>query len=424
MLPVQRLADVDVSAFTERSQALDPGIHETAARIVADVQKDGDAALLRFTNELDGVALDATFLAADAWAACADACPAHVQAAIRGNMARIEAFHALQVRGEETLQTAPGLTLGRRPVPFQVAGCYVPGGRASYPSSVLMTVVPAKLAGVERIVVATPPRPDGAVDPVVAFAAQAAGATDILLAGGAQAIAAMAHGTQTVPRADCIVGPGNAYVTAAKRIVGDRVWTDSPAGPSELLIIADGTANPAWIALDLMAQAEHDPDAQSILVATSDELAHGVAKELEARVPASARSDIVAASLRDHGAIMVAESMDAAVDFANRYAAEHLEIHTANPRDVLAGIRNAGSVFLGGETPVPLGDYGSGTNHVLPTMGFARIRGGLSVDDFRKWITWQEATPEGLAAVASDVATLARAEGLDGHADAVEARLP
>lgn len=424
MLTVQALTEAAAARFIDRAQAVDDAVLERAGAIVAEVRSEGDAALRRWTLQLDGVDLEQPFLDDEAWEAGASACPPEVQAAIDGNLARIQAFHALQTGAEQTLETAPGLTLGRRPVPHAVAACYVPGGRASYPSSVLMTVAPARIAGVERIIVVTPPRPDGTVDPAVLYAARAAGATDVLRAGGAQAIAALAHGTDGIPRADCIVGPGNAYVTAAKRIVGDAVGTDSPAGPSELLVLADASAQPVPIALDLIAQAEHDPDAQCILVTDDAALAAAVADELTARVPVADRADIVAASLRDHGALLVAESMDAAIDFTNAYAAEHLEIHTADPRATLARTRNAGSIFLGPHTPVPLGDYGSGTNHVLPTMGFARIRGGLAVDDFRKWITWQEATEAGLAAVASDVVTLARAEGLSGHAEAVAGRFP
>lgn len=423
MLTPQRLSEIDGDTLTERAAQLDPAVQERVAAIVADVASDGDDALRRWTLELDGCDMAEPFLADDAWSALADQCPAHVRTAIDGNMRRIEAFHRLQVAEEMTMEVEPGVRLGRRPVPHEVAACYVPGGRASYPSSVLMTVVPARLAGVNDIIVVTPPRADGSIDAAVAYAAQAAGATRILRAGGAQAIAALAHGTATIPRAQAIVGPGNAYVTAAKQLMSDRVSIDSPAGPSELLVLADGEADPTFIAADLVAQAEHDPDAQCILVTDSDALAARVAKELVAQVPAAKRTDIVAASLRDHGALLVADSMDEAIAFANAYAAEHLEIHTRDAQAVAARIQHAGSIFIGPHAPVPIGDYGSGTNHVLPTMGFARNRGGLSVDDFRKWVTWQDVTPEGLAAIADDVMALAEAEGLHGHADAVRRRL-
>jgi histidinol dehydrogenase len=421
--PVQRLADVEWRRFTERAQAVPDGVVRSVDAVLEEVRRGGDAALRRLTRRFDGCDLADPFLPKPEWDAAARDVPAPVRRAIRGNHARIRAFHALQVGSGQWLETAPGLRLGRRPVPLESVACYVPGGRASYPSTALMTVTPARLAGVRRIVVATPPRPDGSVDPAVLLAAKTAGATHILRAGGAQAIAALAFGTARIAPVQAIVGPGNAYVTAAKARVADRVRTDAPAGPSELLVVADGSASAGAIALDLMAQAEHDPDAQVILVATDRRLAQAVAGQLRRRVPEARRRAIIEASLRDHGAILVAQGLDEALEFANAYAPEHLGLVVRRPRDALARVRNAGSVFLGPDTPVSLGDYGSGTNHVLPTMGHAARRGGLAVDDFRKWITWQEASPRGLRAVADDVVAVARAEGLHAHADAVTGRL-
>ena len=423
MLTPQRLGTVDRTRFIDRARGLDPQVQQRAHAIVRDVTANGDDALRRWTKELDGCDLPDPFLAKTAWDDLAAQCPADVQQAIQGNLSRIEQFHARQVGRPDEVEVAPGVHLGRRAVPHQVAACYVPGGRASYPSSVIMTVIPARLAGVPRILVVTPPQADGTIDPAVAYAARFAGATDILLAGGAQAIAACANGTKRVPRADCIVGPGNAYVTAAKAMVATRVWTDAPAGPSELLVLADGTADPAFIASDLVAQAEHDPDAQCLLVTDSNDLAAAVATELAAQTAMAERKDIITRSLLDHGALLVADSMAEAIRFADDYAAEHLEVQCKDARAVADRIRNAGSIFIGPYAPVPLGDYGSGTNHVLPTMGNARIRGGLSVEDFRKWVTWQEVTASGLAAIADDVITLADAEGLHAHADAVRRRL-
>jgi histidinol dehydrogenase len=423
MLVPQALADVAWERFTRRAQAVDPKVEAAARGILAEVRSGGDAALRSLTKRFDKADLQDPLLGEAEWDAAARSVPAGLRRALRQNHRRIRAFHALQVGGEQRLESAPGLRLGRRPVALDAVACYVPGGRASYPSTVLMTVTPAKLAGVRRIVVATPPRPDGSVDPVVLAAARIAGATEVLRAGGAQAIAALAYGTPSIPAVQAIVGPGNAYVTAAKAQVAHLVRTDAPAGPSELLIVADGTARPEEVALDLLAQAEHDPDAQVLLVATSRRLAEAVAAELEARVPRQERAAIIAASLRDHGALLVAKDLAEALRFSDAYAPEHLTLMVRQPRAALARVRNAGSVFLGRHAPVSLGDYGSGTNHVLPTMGHAALRGGLCVDDFRKWLTWQEATPAGLRAVAGDVVRVARAEGLHAHAEAVAQRI-
>lgn len=422
---VQDLAAVDWARFTQRAQAVPAEVQEKARAIVADVRAKGDDALRRLTLQLDGCDLADPFLPPREWAAAARSVPAPVRQAIDENLGRIRRFHALQAGKEQTVTTAPGVRLGRRPVPLEAVACYVPGGRASYPSTVLMTVVPAVVAGVRRIVVATPPRKDGTVDPVVLYAAKAAGATHVLRAGGAQAIAALAHGTARVARVQAIVGPGNAFVTAAKQLVAAEglVRTDAPAGPSELLVVADATARPAEVALDLLAQAEHDPDAQVLLVATSRRLAEQVRSELAARLPRHPRKAVVEASLRDHGALLVASGLPEALRFSEAYAPEHLTLMVRSPRAALAKVRNAGSVFLGRHAPVSLGDYGSGTNHVLPTMGHAALRGGLSVEDFRKWVTWQEVTAAGLRRIGPAVATLARAEGLAGHAEAVEERL-
>ncbi len=419
----QRLADIDADRFHQRAQQVPPEITEAAWRIIEEVRTGGDEALADLTEQLDGVRRDSPWLGDETWATLAAQCPVDVQAAIEGNLGRIRSFHQRQAGVEDRYEVVPGVTLGRRPVPYRSVACYVPGGRASYPSTVLMTVAPAAIAGVEDIIVVTPPQADGAIDAAVAYAAKAAGATRILLAGGAQAIAAVVLGTEAIAPVATVVGPGNAYVTAAKQILSDRVRIDSPAGPSELLVLADATADAEHVALDMLAQAEHDPDAQVILVTDDGALADAVGAALEHLVPVQARKDIIGASLRDHGAILVADDWDAAVAFADGYAAEHLEIISQDPHADLARIRDAGSVFLGPWAPVSLGDYGSGTNHVLPTMGFARLTGGLSVDQFQKWMTWQEATPAGLATIADDVTCLAEAEGLHAHAQAVRGRL-
>jgi histidinol dehydrogenase len=422
---VQALAEVAWGRFTQRAQAVPAEVLQSARQTLEQVRAGGDGALRALTKRFDGADLPDPFLGKAEWAKAARSVPADVRRAIDENLARIHRFHQLQAGKEQTVSTAPGVRLGRRPIPFQAVACYVPGGRASYPSTVLMTVVPAAIAGVQDIVVSTPPRKDGSVDPVVLYAAKAAGATRVLRAGGAQAIAALALGTAQVPRVQAIVGPGNAYVTAAKQLVAQAglVRTDAPAGPSELLVVADASARPDEVALDLLAQAEHDPDAQVLLVATSRKLAEAVRAELVARAPSHGRRAIVEASLRDHGALLVAKDLAEALRFCDEYAPEHLTLMVRDPRAAFAKVRNAGSVFLGRHAPVSLGDYGSGTNHVLPTMGHATLRGGLCVDDFRKWITWQDVTAAGLARIGPAVAAVARAEGLVGHAQAVEERL-
>jgi histidinol dehydrogenase len=424
-LPVRSLADIDWTRFTQRAQGVPQDVQDKARAIVESVRDQGDAALRRWSKSLDGVDLDDPFVSRAAWLAGIRQVAPDVRKAVDENLARIVAFHKLQAGKEQRLTVAPGVKLGRRPVPFEAVGCYVPGGRASYPSTVLMTVTPARIAGCRTILVATPPRKDGTVDPVVLYAAKAAGATHVLRAGGAQAIGALAYGTDRVPRVGAIVGPGNAYVTAAKQLVAASglVHTDAPAGPSELLVVADRSAKADEVALDLLAQAEHDPDAHVLLVSTDASLAAKVRGELVARLPDSSRRPIIEASLRDHAAILVAKDLAEALRFADEHAPEHLTLMVKDPQRALARIRNAGSVFLGRHAPVSLGDYGSGTNHVLPTMGHARVRGGLSVEDFRKWITWQEVSPAGLRRIGPAVATLARAEGLVAHAEAVERRL-
>lgn len=419
MMPILPLESPEASPFFDRAPAYHAGVQAVVRRIYASIQADGDEAVRAFCEEFDGAA-PADFFVSDAeWSAGAKQVPKELRDAIDNNLARIQAFHQLQAKNIE-LEVMPGLTLGQNQVPYARVACYVPGGRAAYPSTVLMTATLAHIAGVKDIIIATPPGPDGAIPPAVLYAAKAAGAHRILRVGGAHAIAALALGTKSIPRAQAIVGPGNQYVTAAKETA--TCHTDAPAGPSELLIIADESANPARAALDLIAQAEHDPDAQVLLVTTSHTFAELVQSELATRAPRAARADIVLAAL-ENGAILLAGSLADAVEASNRYAPEHLTIMTQNPKALLLNITAAGSVFLGHHTPVTLGDYGSGTNHVLPTMGQAAIRGGLRVEDFCTTISWQEATPESLRTIASDMTILADAEGLHGHADAVRGRL-
>lgn len=425
MLNIQDVTPDLLEAWRDRGASPDPSVHDAARDILAQVRGGGDAALLALTERLDGATLDELRLPDTQWDALADQVPGSLRAALKANMERIETFHRPQAPEPYEVETAPGVRAGRRAVPHAVAACYVPGGRASYPSTVLMTVPLARLAGAQRILVLTPPRKDGSIDPAVAYAARLAGATDIYRIGGAQAVGAVAYGTGSVPRAGVLVGPGNAYVTAAKSLVASegRLWTDAPAGPSELLVIADEGADPDKVAWDLLAQAEHDPDAQVVLVTTSRDLAQGVVERLDTMVGHEPRADIIRPSLADNARIVVAADLEAAVEAADAYAGEHVEVHTRDAAEVAARLRHAGSIFIGPHAPVSLGDYGAGTDHVLPTMGQARIRGGLSVTDFVKWVTWQEVTTDGLAGIAEDVVAVAEAEGLSAHASAVTRRL-
>jgi histidinol dehydrogenase len=319
-------------------------------------------------------------------------------------------------------EIAPGVTVGQKTVPIESVGAYVPGGRASYPSSALMNIIPAKVAGVSRIAVCTPPKADGSITPLTLVAADRAGADEIYKLGGAQAIAAMGLGTESVPRVQKIVGPGNVYVTAAKMILRGSVEIDFPAGPSEVFILADRSADPGAIAADMIAQGEHDPRSISVLVALDDLLASAVIEELSIQVAVAARKEIIEQSL-EHSAVLVADDMDQAVDFCNAFAPEHLEIITRDPMDVFRHIQNAGSVFLGKFTPVAAGDYASGTNHVLPTTGYAGTFSGLNVDHFTKKISVQMITDEGLLGLEDTIITLAEAEGLKAHAESVRRRL-
>ncbi len=334
----------------------------------------------------------------------------------------IEKFHRAQVPEEWSIEVDEGVNAGQIIRPLEKVGCYIPGGRAVYPSTILMTVIPAKIAGVSRIICCTPPQPDGSVNDVVLAAAKVAGATEIYKVGGAQAVAAMAYGTETIPQVDKIVGPGNIFVTAAKKMVYGHVDIDFPAGPSEVLIIADETADPDYIAMDMMAQSEHDPNAASVLVTTSETVAKTVDRIIEDQLNLMERADIISQSLDKYGLIAVTKTIDEAIKFSNDYAPEHLIIMTHEPENILKKINNAGSIFLGKLTPVSAGDYGSGTNHVLPTSGCARMYSGLSAESFLKKPTVQKLTEKGVLNIKDMIITLAEYEGLYAHAKSFKKR--
>ena len=398
---------------------------ESAARGIIDaVRRRGDAALLDYTRKFDRLELTAERLRLDddAFAEAERAVPAAALEALRFAKARIENFHRRQMPEDDRYTDDLGVELGLRWTAIEAVGLYVPGGTAAYPSSVLMNAIPASVAGVERIVL-TFPTPDGIVNPLVLMAARLAGVDEVYRVGGAQAVAALAYGTETIRPVAKIVGPGNAYVAAAKRLVFGQVGIDMIAGPSEVLVVADGDNDPDWIAADLLAQAEHDTAAQAILVTDSAALADHVAGAVENQLKTLPRAETAAASWRDHGAIIVVGSLAAAMELANRVAPEHLELAVAEPEALLLRVRNAGAVFLGRYTPEVIGDYVGGPNHVLPTARSARFSSGLSVYDFLKRTTLLKLGPVELHALAGPAITLAEAEGLDAHARSVAIRL-
>jgi histidinol dehydrogenase len=399
-------------------------VDQIAAGIIAEVQARGDAAVIDCTQRFDRLTLTPETLrvTADEIAAAVKACPPEALAALRFAHQRITAFHERQRPADWRGTDAAGVESGWRWTAIEAVGLYVPGGTASYPSSVLMNAVPAKVAGCPRIVMVAP-SPDGALNPLVLAAADMAGVDEIYRIGGAQAVAALAHGTDTIRPVAKIVGPGNAYVAAAKRRVFGTVGIDMIAGPSEVLVLADATANPDWVAADLLAQAEHDVSAQSILITDSAELAREVERAVEAQLATLPRREIAGKSWADFGTIILADSLDQTIPLVDRLAPEHLEIATSDPERLAGLIRNAGSIFLGHHTPEAIGDYVGGPNHVLPTARSARFSSGLGVLDFMKRTTLLKCGPESLRALADAAIALGEAESLQAHARSVAIRL-
>lgn len=416
------LLDDDLRLLLSRQVGIQDVLHNVS-EIITEVASEGDKALFKYTEKFDGAKLESLRVTQEEIAGAYEAVDEDLMDSLRQAAENIFAFHDEQRERDFWLtEVTPGVLVGQKVVPLESVGAYVPGGRASYPSSALMTVIPAKVAGVPRIVVCSPPASDGQINPLTLVAADMAGADEIYKLGGVQAIAAMAFGTESIDRVHKIVGPGNVYVTAAKLLVREAVEIDFPAGPSEVLIIADRTANPGVVASDMIAQAEHDPSSMAVLVTTDELMAQAVAEEMYIQAEAAARKEIVKQSL-EHCAILVASGLEEAVDFSNAFAPEHLEIITANPMEVLEEIQNAGSIFLGSFTPVAAGDYASGTNHVLPTSGYARVFSGLNVDHFTKKMTVQLISEDGLGALKNSIVPLAEAEGLFAHAESVKRRL-
>ena len=414
------------SAFLGRNRDSDENVDRVAAEIIADVRARGDAALIDYTLKFDRFKTDAAGLRisdADRKAAAAKV-PANQREALAFAASRIEVFHRAMLPKDVEFTDATGTRLGARYRPIDAVGVYVPGGLAAYPSSVLMNIVPAKVAGVKRIVMVVP-TPDGVLNPLVMLAAGIAGADEIWRIGGAQAVAALAYGTPSIKPVDKIVGPGNAYVAAGKRRVFGQVGIDLIAGPSEILVVADKQNDPAWIAADLLSQAEHDASSQSVLIAADKAFADAVAKAVEAELKTMPRANIAGASWRDNGAIITVPDLAACAAIVDRIAAEHVELAMEMPaaEALSQKINHAGAIFLGRHTPEAIGDYVAGTNHVLPTSRAARFSGGLGVGDFLKRTSIVACTPEALAALGPAAMTLAEAEGLDAHGRSVSIRL-
>ncbi len=415
------------AALQQRPQAeSNAAILARAGEIFDDVARRGDQALRQYAAQLDGVPDLADLRVSPAeLAAGAAQVPAPLQAAIRQARQNIEAFHAAQrpAEVEAVVETMPGVRCWRRSVAVPRVGLYIPGGSAPLFSTLLMLGIPAKLAGCREIVLCTPPgRGEGRIAPAILFAAQELGLTTIIKAGGAQAVAALTVGTATVPAVDKIFGPGNRYVTAAKQLAAQRgVAIDMPAGPSEVLVIADASANPVFVAADLLSQAEHGPDSQVVLLTDSEAILTGVVAELQRQLPLLPRAEIARQALAESRAVLLPD-LAAMLAFSNQYAPEHLILAVANPEALAADIVNAGSVFMGHLTPEAVGDYASGTNHTLPTGGYARAYSGVSLDSFYKKITFQQLAPAGLTALAPVVEIMAEAEGLQAHAQAVAVR--
>ena len=422
----RRSADFDelFATFLAAKREVSADVERATRAIVEDVAARGDAALLEATKKFDRLDLEASALRISAAEidAAMKACDAATIDALNFARQRIETFHRRQLPKDERFIDPLGVELGWRWSAVEAVGLYVPGGTAAYPSSVLMNAVPAKVAGVARVVMVVP-APDGKLNPLVLAAAHLSGVAEIYRVGGAQAVAALAYGTATIAPVAKIVGPGNAHVAAAKRLVFGKVGIDMIAGPSEVLVIADDTGNAPWIAADLLAQAEHDTSAQSILITDSRKLADEVAHAVESQLSTLPRADIARASWNDFGAIILVKHLTDAIPIANAIAAEHLEVMTADPETLAAQIRNAGAIFLGPHTPEAIGDYVGGSNHVLPTARSARFSSGLSVLDFMKRTSILKCGPEQLRALGPAAMTLGQAEGLDAHSRSVGLRL-
>ncbi|MBQ6949909.1 MAG: histidinol dehydrogenase [Clostridia bacterium] len=391
-------------------------VEQIVADIIENVKQNGDKAVKEYCLKFDKAQLDSLLVSPEEMAEAKQLVEPEFYNILEKAAENIRVFHEKQKRNSFIINDRPGIVMGQKVIPMDKAGLYVPGGTAAYPSTVLMDAIPAKIAGVKEVVIVTPPNAEGKVNPYILAAAQVAGVDKIFKTGGAQAIAALAFGTESIPKVDKIVGPGNAFVAEAKKQVYGIVSIDMIAGPSEILIVADGKSNPRHVAADLLSQAEHDVMASAVLVTDCMDFAKAVQAELEVQIPQLERAQIARASIDDNGKIIVADTLDAAIEIANEIAPEHLELCVDNPFDYLDAIRHAGSIFMGRNCPEALGDYFAGPNHTLPTSGTAKFSSPLSVDDFVKKTQYTYFTRDALAAVAKDVFTFATKEGLTAHA--------
>jgi len=419
---LSKMSPESLAPLLEREPMSGAGVQESVAELIRDVRARGDEALREMAARFDGVRLEAIEVPRSAWDEALASLDAGVRRALERAADNILRFHRAQIPDDVTLEVEPGVRITRTWAPLARVGVYAPGGTAAYPSSVLMGVVPAKAAGVEEVVVCSPPGPTGRPPAEVLAACAIGGADRVFPLGGAGAVAALAYGTETVPVVDAIVGPGNRWVTEAKRQVAGNLLIDSPAGPSEVLVLTDGSADPVLAAHEILAQAEHDPDASCVLLSTSERVAKETEEALARLLADAPRADIARSALAAEGGILLADSVDEALDFTDRYAPEHLSIMTVEAPAHARRLRHAGTTFVGPWASVAFGDYITGANHVLPTAGRARSFSGLSTNHFIRSFTIQEITEEGARALSADVATLADAEGLPAHAAAARAR--
>ena len=422
MIKIMKYGEVPNSEIFARSVPK-TDVAGTVAEIIKNVRENGDKALFEYCEKFDKAQLSSLAVTKEEIDEALSLVEPEFLEILEKAAKNIRKFHSRQVRNSFIINDEDGIVIGQKIIPVDRAGLYVPGGTAAYPSTVLMDAIPAKIAGCREVVMVTPPAKDGKVNPVILAAAHVAGIDRIFKVGGAQAIAALAYGTQSIPKVDKIVGPGNAFVAEAKKQVFGVVSIDMIAGPSEILIVADGKSNPAYVAADLLSQAEHDKMASAVLVTDSEELARNVSTELEKQIPLLERREIARESIDVNGKIIVADTLDAAIEIANEIAPEHLELCVDNPFDKLDSIRHAGSIFMGRNCPEALGDYFAGPNHTLPTSGTAKFSSPLSVDDFIKKTQYTYYTKDALKKVAFDVAAFAKKEGLTAHAKSAVIRV-
>lgn len=422
-MEILKYCEIDLSETIKRSEQDVNNVLDTVSEILSNVRDNGDEALKSYTEKFDGVLVENLKVSKEEIKEAYNTLDDSLLKALKQAASNIEKFHKKQIPEEWEIEVNPGITAGQIVRAINSAGCYIPGGRAAYPSSILMTVIPAKIAGVDKVVCVTPPQKDGKILDAILVAADIAGADEIYKVGGAQAIGALAYGTESVPRVEKIVGPGNIFVTAAKKLVYGQVDIEFPAGPSEVLILADESANAEFLATDILAQAEHDPNASCFLVTDSEDLALKTDEFVKELTEIAPRREIIEESLSKSGKIIITDTFDEAIYVTNEYAPEHLIISTKNDDKTLSQIKNAGSIFLGAYSPVAAGDYGSGTNHVLPTGGGAKMYSGLSTEAFIKKPTVQRITKEGLKELSKTSVPIAEYEGFFAHANSFKTRL-